>query len=90
MIKGLVKWMWGFVTLANESSQKTEQMSEKDAVMVIEKYYLDYKTKLRKTNRSIYLMNIDVDAIKKSVTTFENNLNNPRKSSKKRRKKNKH
>tara|TARA_B100000925_G_C21818339_1_gene391774 strand:+ start:29 stop:304 length:276 start_codon:yes stop_codon:yes gene_type:complete len=87
MISGLVKWMWGFVVSDDEPKKQIKRMSDKEAVSVIEEFYLNYKTNSRKLKKANYLMNRDIDSIKKSVITYENLLNNnPSKSSRKKKK----
>lgn len=87
MITGLVKWVWGFVTGNDEPKKQSVEMSDKEAVRVIEEFYLKYKINSRKLKKSDYLMNKDIDSIKKSVITYENLLSNPSKSSRKKKKK---
>lgn len=87
MITGLVKWVWGFVAGNDEPKKQSVEMSDKEAVRVIEEFYLKYKINSRKLKKSDYLMNKDIDSIKKSVITYENLLSNPSKSSRKKKKK---
>ena len=87
MITGLVKWVWGFVAGNDELKKQSTEMTDKEAVRVIEEFYLKYKINSRKLKKSDYLMNKDIDSIKKSVITYENLLSNPSKSSRKKKKK---
>ena len=88
MLGGIMKWIWG----SSEPKQSEEKLSQAEAVMVIEAFYLKNKKQNRKNAQVDINLNNQVNSLKTSIVQYENAANNNprknRKNSKKRRKKN--
>ena len=83
MLGGIIKWIWG----SSEPTKSEKKLSETEAVMVIENFYLKNKKRNRKkVQADINLLN-QIKSLKTSIVQYENAANNnPRKKNKRRKK----
>ena len=84
MLGKILKWIMG----SYEPTKTEKILSDKDAVEIIEEFYLNYKIRTRKITIADINLENQVSVLKSSIVKYENNNanNNPKKKSKRKKK----